>query len=216
MPAAGGKLKDTLSSRRAGGVARIIGAMEWLISLALFVAVAAWVVAAYHRLHHLRSQVQEAWQQWEHATRQRNACLGDFAPVFAQRAPETVLLPHELRIAVESAELGLAGEALKPLPYPAHGQLPSPSLLTPLGERERELRLLVGDSLRLIDELPEPQQDAELRFLVSRLSASLFQQEQHTRLYNRAVEDYNNALTTPAGRLVASAFRLPAASALST
>ncbi len=188
--------------------------MEWLISLALLVAVTSWVVATYHRLHHLRNQVQEAWQQWERSTRHRNACLSSFAPAFEHCAPSSLALPHELRHAAQDSD----HELDFPLPPPsaeAHA-LPSRDFLKPLGERERSLRLLVGDSLRLLDELPTPPQDAELQNLVSRLSASLFQQEQFTHLYNRAVEDYNAALESPSGKLVGSAFRLPPANGLST
>ncbi len=189
--------------------------MEWLISLALLVAVASWVVATYHRLHHLRSQVQEAWKQWERSTRHRNACLSSFAPAFEHRAPATIALPHELRHAAQDSD----HELDFPLPAPPAAEaqaLPTGEFLKPLGERERSLRLLVGDSLRLLDELPTPQQDEELHTLVSQLSASLFQQEQFTQLYNRAVEDYNNALASPSGKLVGSAFQLRPASALST
>ncbi len=189
--------------------------MEWLISLALLVAVVSWVVATYHRLHHLRLQVQDAWQQWERSTRHRNACLSSFAPAFEHCAPSSVALPHELRHAAQDSE----HELDFPLPTPEAREaatLPTRDFLKPLGERERSLRLLVGDSLRLLDELPEPQQDDELRTLVSQLSASLFQQEQFTRLYNRAVTDYNSALASPSGKLVGSAFQLEPANRLST
>ncbi len=188
--------------------------MEWLISFALLVAVTSWVVATYHRLHHLRSQVRAAWQQWELSTRHRNACLSSFAPAFEHCAPAALALPLELRHAAQDSE----HELDFPLPPPtADGYaLPGSDFLKPLGERERSLRLLVGDSLRLLDELPEAPQNAELPGLVSRLSASLFQQEQHTQLYNRAVEEYNSALASPSGRLVGSAFHLPPASSLST
>ncbi len=188
--------------------------MEWLISFALLVAVTSWVVGTYHRLHQLRAQVQEAWQQWERSTRHRNACLSSFAPAFEHCAPAAIALPHELRHAAQDSD----HELDYPLPSPdAEGPaLPGSDFLRPIGEHERTLRLLVGDSLRLLDTLPSAPQDAELQTLVSRLSASLFQQEQFTRQYNRAVEDYNAALSSPSGRLVASAFRLPPASALST
>ncbi len=188
--------------------------MEWLVSLALLVAVTAWVVATYHRLHHLRTQVQEAWQQWERSTRHRNACLSSFAPAFEHCAPSALALPHELRHAAQDSD----HELDYPLPPPTaepHA-LPSSEFLKPLGERERTLRLLVGDSLRLLDAIPTAPQDAELQTLVSRLSASLFQQEQFTRLYNQAVEHYNEALASPSGKLVGSAFHLPQASSLST
>ncbi len=188
--------------------------MEWLISLALLVAATSWVVATYHRLHQLRAQVQQAWQQWERSTRHRNACLSSFAPAFEHCAPASLALPHELRHAAQDSD----HELDYPLPPPgeeAHA-LPTRDFLKPLGEHERSLRLLVGDSLRLLDDLPGPPQDADLQTLVSRLSASLFQQEQHTRLYNRAVEDYNSALASPSGKLVGSAFRLPRANSLST
>ncbi len=189
--------------------------MEWLISLALLVAVAAWVVATYHRLNHLRTQVQEAWQQWERSTRHRNSCLSSFAPILALCAPASLALPHELREAVEGSDERLDDKVPQATADGAGSDaLPRRDFLQPLGEREKELRVLVGDSLRLIDELPLPGADEELPLLVSRLSASLFQQEQHTRLYNRAVEDYNRALATPSGKLVASAFRLQPASGL--
>ncbi len=203
----------SIFSPPSGGV-RIIPRMEWLISLALLVAVTAWVVATYHRLHHLRSQVQEAWQQWERSTRHRNACLSSFAPAFEHCAPHTLPLPHELRHAAQDSDHEL--DFPLPPPEPELQTLPTRDFLRPLGERERSLRLLVGDSLRLLDELPILPQDAELQMLASRLSASLFQQEQFTRMYNRAVEDYNNALASPSGKLVASAFRLLPASSLST
>ncbi len=194
--------------------ARIIPRMEWLVSLALLVAVTSWVVATYHRLHHLRSQVQEAWLQWERSTRHRNACLSSFAPAFEHCAPDSIALPHELRHAAQDSD----HELDFPLPMPTADSpaLPSRDFLKPLGERERSLRLLVGDSLRLLDELPTVPQEPELQELVSRLSASLFQQEQFTRLYNQAVENYNAALASPSGKLVGSAFRLPEANRLST
>ncbi len=188
--------------------------MEWLISLALLVAATSWVVATYHRLHHLRSQVQAAWQQWERSTRHRNACLSSFAPAFELCSPPSPGLPQELRHAAQDSDHEL-DFPLPAAPEEEHA-LPAHDFLKPLGEHERELRLLVGDSLRLLDTLPSAPQDAELQTLVSRLSASLFQQEQVTRLYNQAVEEYNAALATPSGRLVGSAFRLPPASNLST
>ncbi len=188
--------------------------MEWLISLALLVAVTSWVMATYHRLHHLRVQVQQAWQQWERSTRHRNACLSTFAPVFAHCAPAATALPRELRHAAQDSD----HELDFPLPAPTAEEpvLPGSEYLKPLGEHERSLRLLVGDSLRLLDTLPTAPQDIELQTLVSRLSASLFQQEQFTRQYNQAVEEYNAALASPSGRLVGSAFRLLPASGLST
>ncbi len=188
--------------------------MEWLISLALLVAVTSWVVATYHRLHHLRTQVQEAWLQWERSTRHRNACLTSFAPAFAPFASAAMALPDELRHAAQDSDHEL--DFPLPAPSPEEYALPAGDFLKPLGERERTLRLLVGDSLRLLDTLPTAPQDAELQTLVSRLSASLFQQEQFTQRYNQAVEDYNAALATPSGRLVGSAFHLPPANSLST
>ncbi len=177
-------------------------AMNWLVAFALLVAVCAWVLTVYHRLHTLQLRTREAWQQWERATSHRNACVEALAPALAPYSGSAPSLPQDLRHAAQNSErgLGLAEEG-----EPA---LPAAALLHPLGRQERSLRELVANAFDVMDELPQAVGDATLMQLGSELSVSLFRQEQHTEQYNRAAENYNEALQTPSGRLVASALHL--------
>ncbi len=182
--------------------------MNWLVALGLLVAVCAWVLSVYHRLHHLQLRAQQAWVLWESATRHRNACLEALAPVLAANAPRVLTLPRDLSRAAQDSEQGLdragGGEAL----------LPDADRLHPMGQLERALRRLVADAFDAMDALPPSADAAELSQLGSALSVSLFQQEQRTEQYNRAAESYNEALQTPSGRLVGSALHLLPASPL--
>ena len=62
--------------------------MQYLVSFALLVAVAAWMVRIYNNLDHLRGVVCSCWGQWRKATHHRNECLTDFAVVFALFLPQ--------------------------------------------------------------------------------------------------------------------------------
>ncbi len=185
----------------------MMAGMNWLIAFALLVAVAAWVLSVYHRLHHLHLQALEAWSQWERATRYRNACVEALAPALAASASRVPGLPRELADAAQDSELGLSLDDGMPM-------LPAAERLRPMGRRERCMRRLVADAFDAMDALPPGPDVAELSQLGSALSVSLFQQEQRTEQYNRAAENYNAALQTPSGRLVGSALRLPPASPL--
>ena len=180
----------------------IISRMNWLIALGLLVAVAAWVLSVYHRLHHLQLRAQEAWALWETATRHRNACVEALVPVLAASSPRVPTLPGALRRAAKDSDQGLdlAGSGIDVLPD-AHW-------LHPMGRQERSLRRLVADAFDAMDALPPSLADSELAQLGSALSISLFQQEQRTEQYNRAAESFNEALQTPSGRIVGSALRL--------
>ena len=82
--------------------------MQYLVSFALLVAVAAWIVRIYNNLDHLRGVVCSCWGQWRKATHHRNECLTDFAVVFALFLPQGDPLPRNLRRLAADSERTLA------------------------------------------------------------------------------------------------------------
>lgn len=168
----------------------------YLIPLALLVAVAAWLTAVFHRLNHLYGQVQSAWVQWSHATRQRNECLGDFAAVFSGYLPQGDMLPRDLRRLTEDSQRALT----------ASPQAPVAGRMLSMGAAERALRRVVGDSVQTLENSDRMRGNQHLLQLCSQMSVTLFQQEQIARSYNRFAADYNQALSAPGGRLVGGLF----------
>lgn len=173
-----------------------MGGMEYIIPLALLVAVAAWLTAVFHRLNHLYGQVQSAWMQWSHATRQRNECLGDFTAVFSGYLPQGDMLPRDLRRLTEDSQRALSSSP----------QAPMAGAMGAVGEAERALRRVVGDSVQTLESSAPMRENQRLLQLCSQMSVTLFQQEQMARSYNRLAADYNQALSAPSGRLVGGIF----------
>lgn len=178
--------------------------MQYLVSAALLVAVAAWVVAVFNRLNHLRGEVCGAWQQWITATHRRNECLADFASVFALLMPQGDMLPRSLRRLAADSERSLGAS-----PEPHWGA--SPGFV---GGAEAVLRRVVDDSMVAVENSPLLRAHERLQQLSSQVHLSCYQQEQYTRLFNHMAEAYNNALADPSGRLLAPLFGFASAGVL--
>lgn len=164
--------------------------MVYLVCLAMFVIVGAWLVSVYTRFHHLYARVQDSWRQWEEATRARNDRLGDFTRLFSAGLPKDALLPRDLRrLAADSAR------ALRAVALPDQGSLRQ------LCEYEKSLRQVMASSVNALENNEVLRDDRRLMSLCSEMSVSLVQQEQFARFYNRHAGLYNEALNSPSGRL---------------
>ena len=167
--------------------------MQYLVSFALLVFVAGWIVSVYNRLEHLRRVVCNSWQQWRKITHQRNACLRDFAAEFAAVRPENnPMAQNLLRLAVDS-ERGVT-LALEPRWNSQPGFI---------GGAEFLLRQVVADSVLAIETSYVMSGHEQLQSLTQRVAALMGEQEQITALFNRAVLEYNAALVSPAARMLA-------------
>lgn len=178
--------------------------MQYLVSFALLVAVAAWMVRIYNNLDHLRGVVCSCWGQWRKATHHRNECLTDFAVVFALFLPQGDPLPRNLRRLAADSERTLA-LTREPRWSRLHGFV---------GGAESLLRQAVERSVQAVEDSPVMREHEHLQRLCSSMSVSLFQQEQMTELFNRAAKDYNAALVTPSARFLAPLFGFAAADPL--
>lgn len=171
--------------------------MEILVSVGLLVAVLAWVVSVYNRLYHLRREVLGAWQQWVLATRSRNEQLGDFADVFARVLPQESLVPHRLRSLADDSERRLS--TMDEPRWGTSGESFMPGA-------EWMLQRALHESMDAAEHMPQIHTHLEFQQLCGLMSMALYQQEHRTRLFNRAAQEYNSALVTPAGRALASVF----------
>lgn len=168
--------------------------MVYLVCLAMFVILGAWLVSLYSRISHLYGRVQDSWRQWTKATEERNSRLGDFTRLFSEGLPKDALLPRDLRrLADDSARALKAASGM-----PEHGSL---RLIT---ESEKRLRHAMASSLIALESNQKMRDDRRLMSLCSEMSVSLVQQEQFARFYNRHVGAYNDALNSPGGRLFGS------------
>ncbi|MFI3244424.1 MAG: hypothetical protein R3Y56_09250 [Akkermansia sp.] len=80
--------------------------MQYIIALALFLAIAAWVVSLYHRLHQLRLYALAQWGLVLLSLQRRNAALREFNyGLTADDEPDEVL--RQLRHAQGDLELSL-------------------------------------------------------------------------------------------------------------
>lgn len=166
--------------------------MEWLVSVGLLVAVAAWVAGLCHRLQLLRTEVRGAWQDWLDDTRRRNASLGEFAEVVALLLPQGEMLPRTLRrLVADSERMLLVGEGLLWDEAPFSRRT------------EGELRRAASAATRRAEEMADLQADERLRRVCEHLLQHMERQEQSGRRFRMAAEAYNAALTEPSVRLFA-------------
>lgn len=178
--------------------------MPYLVSLALLVALAAWMVGVYNQLEHLRGVVCHCWGQWRKATQRRNESLRDFAAVFAMFMPPDAALPRDLRRLAEDSERTLA-LSLEPRWSRSHGFV---------GEAEKLLRMKVERSVQAVEDSPVMRAHDSLQRLCCSMSVSLYQQEKVAALFNQAAGEYNAALRAPSARLLAPIFGFLAADTL--
>lgn len=171
--------------------------MQYLISFALMVAFAAWLVGVYNNLCLLRSAVCNCWGQWRKATHHRNECLIDFAAAFASFVPQDNPLPESLRRMAAESERSLALLSREPRWSSCHGFLSGAESL---------LRQTVERSVQAVEDSPAMRAHEHLQRLCSGVAVSLYQQDQVATLFNRAALEYNAALARPSARLLAPIF----------
>ncbi len=181
--------------------------MEIVVSIGLLVAVLAWVFSVYQRLLHLRAEVRGAWQQWLTATHRRNECLADFAEHVSLLLPGPDAFPARLQRLTDDSEL-----ALEQLEEPRWGDAAADGLP---GVEWRLLRA-VHESVAAVEQKSPVPGDAQLHLLCGQMSAALQRQENRTRLFNRAAQEYNTALCSPGGRMLAPMFGFLPAESLDT
>lgn len=179
--------------------------MQYLVSFALLVAFAAWMVGVYNTLFHLRGTVCNCWGQWCKATHQRNECLNDFANAFASFLPADNPLPASLLRLAADSERSLA-LSYEPRWSSLHGFV---------GGAEARLRQAVARSVQTVEDSPIMRAHEHLQQLCSGVSVSLYLQDQRAELFNHAAQEYNAALGTPSARLLAPLFGFACADPLS-
>ena len=170
--------------------------MEYIVPLGILVAFLAWIVATFSRLHHLHRLVESAWLRWSKATQYRNECLLDFTVLFSGYLPRGDARPRNLRRLTDDSRRAMV----------ASPELPADEALRTLSHAEKNLRRVVVNAVQIMENSASMREDAELSELSSRVSLSLFQQDELTRVFNRSVGDFNLALSAPGARLVAGLF----------
>lgn len=170
--------------------------MEYIVPLGILVAFLAWIVATFSRLHHLHSTAIAAWAKWSAATQYRNECLVDFTIIFSGYLPQGDVRPRNLR--------RLADDSKRTLD--ANHTLPAGAEVRHLSHAEKSLRRIVVSAVQAMEDSEAMRRDSQLAELCSRVSLSLFQQDELTRFYNRSVGNFNLALASPGARLVAGIF----------
>lgn len=170
--------------------------MEYVVPLGILVAFLAWIVSTFSRLHHLQSMAYTAWAKWSAATQYRNECLADFTTAFSDYLPREDVRPRNLRRMADDSRRSLD----------AHQALPAGDDVRLLCHAEKTLRRVVVSAVQAMEDSEAMRKDAQLAELCTRVSLSLFQQEELTRSYNRSVGNFNLALASPGARLVAGLF----------
>lgn len=171
--------------------------MEFIVPLGILVAFLAWVIATFSRLYHLQRVVVAAWARWSEATQYRNECLVDFTVLFSGYLPREDVRPRNLRRMADDSRRAL-------LSY--REDLPAGDEVKHLSHAERSLRKVVVNAVQAMENSELMRGDSQLSELCSRVSLSLFRQDELTRTYNRSVGNFNLALTSPGARLVAGMF----------
>lgn len=170
--------------------------MEYVVPLGILVAFLAWIISTFSRLHHLQSVVYTAWAKWSAATQYRNACVVDFTTLFSGYLPQEDMRPRNLR--------RLADDSRRTLD--THHELPVADQVRQLSSAEKTLRSVVVSAVQTMEDSESMRRDSQLAELCTRVSLSLFQQDELTRSYNQSVGNYNLALAAPGARLVAGIF----------
>ena len=170
--------------------------MEYVVPLGILVAFLAWILATFSRLHHLRSMALGAWVQWSEATRRRNECVSDFTDLFSGYLPRGDVRPRNLR--------RVADDSRRSLDPP--DELPATDRVRRLSHAEKSLRRVVMNAVQTMENSEAMSRDAMLAELCTRVSLSLFTQDELARSYNRSVGNFNLALSAPGARFVATLF----------
>ena len=170
--------------------------MEYVVPLGILVAFFAWVIATFSRLHHLLNTVQGAWSKWSEATQRRNECVVEFTDIYSGYLPSGDVRPRHLRRLADDSRRSLD----------AHRELPATDELRHLSHAEKSLRREVMSAVQTMEDSETMRQDTMLAELCTRVSLSLFTQDELTRYYNRSVSNFNLALTAPGARFVAGLF----------
>ncbi|MCH5284855.1 MAG: hypothetical protein J1E42_04565 [Akkermansiaceae bacterium] len=170
--------------------------MEYVVPLGILVAFMAWIVAVFTRLHHLHHVAAEAWVRWSRATRYRNECLAEFTAQFSGHLPREDMRSRNLRRLTDDSSRALD----------THPELPEREDIRILNRAEKSLRRVVVSAVQAMENSAPMRGDALLNELSSRVSLSLFEQDEFTRTFNRSVGHYNSALEAPGARLVAGMF----------
>lgn len=170
--------------------------MEYAVPLGILVAFAAWIVATFTRLYHLHRMVGQAWERWSRVTRRRNECLAHFASIFSGYLPREDMRPRNLRRLTDDLSRTLE----------AHPDMPTRDDMRLLSHAEKSLRNVVVSAVQAMENSAIMREDIELNELSSRVSLSLFEQDELTRVFNRSVGNYNLALEAPGARMVAGMF----------
>lgn len=170
--------------------------MEYVVPLGILVAFLAWLLATFSRLHHLHRTAMAAWARWSAATQYRNECLVDFTVLFSGYLPREDVRPRNLR--------RLADDSRRVLD--THQKLPEGDEVRHLSHAEKSLRRVVVSAVQAMEDSAAMREDSQLSELCSKVSLSLFQQDELTRNYNRSVGNFNLALAAPGARLVAELF----------
>lgn len=170
--------------------------MQYLVSFALLVALAAWIVGVYNNLVHLHGVVCNCWRLWCKAVHLRNQSLEEFASVFVYFVSKDDPLPGKLhRFAADSERsLALGAESGGKI---SQGFACGAELL---------LRQAVTKSVHMVEESAVMRSHEHLLRVSSKLSAALYQQDQMAENYNRAAVEYNAALRGVSARLLAPLF----------
>lgn len=171
--------------------------MEMMVSMGMLVFVLAWVARVYSRLHFMRNEVVDAWLQWQQATHRRNEQLSDFALTCSGVLAQNAELAGQLRQMVEESE-----QLLRALKEPCWGCITANELH---GGESRLLRA-ARQSVCAVEQEPRMQEHPELLQLCGLMSMALHRQEQRTRYFNRAAREYNAALASPGGHMLAPVF----------
>lgn len=170
--------------------------MEYVVPLGILVAFFAWIIATFSRLHHLRNAVLSAWTKWSEATQRRNECVADFTDLFSGYLPRGDVRPRNLRRLADDSRRSLD----------AHSGLPAMDEVRHLSHAEKSLRRVVMSAVAAMENSEAMRRDTLLAELCTRVSLSLFTQDEFARSYNRTVGNFNLALTAPGARFVATLF----------
>lgn len=170
--------------------------MQYLVSFALLVALAAWMVGVYNNLVHLHGVVCNCWGGWCKAVHLRNQSLEEFASVFVYFVSKDDPLPGKLHRFASDSEQSLALAA----------EMTGEFSLGSAGGAETLLRQAVIQSVHVVEDSAVMRSHEHLQRVGSKLSAALYQQDQMAENFNRAAAEYNAALRGVSARLLAPLF----------
>ncbi len=180
--------------------------MQYLIALAFILLLASWLLVRYQRITIEQQSLTHLWRQFVTTQQQRNALLREYLKLHA----------HYLGESKASRRLKQAHEQSYRLLEESFSLIHQSEQMHAIAQSEASLYQILASTRESLLSKADAQQDAQLARIVDELMHMERQSNSSTRIYNLAVERYNQDLLLFPGLIIASMFSMPELPTLST